>query len=486
MAPEAALDLSATEQAAAIRRGEVSARELTEGALLRAERAQEALGPFTQIDPDAALAAAKAVDAGRTDVGSANEASVLAGVPYAVKDLALACAGMPFTCGSRLFGDFIPDVDSAAAARPRAAGLVILGQTRSGEFGLLPVTEPERFGPARNPWSPEHAPGGSSGGAAAAVSAGVLAVAGASDAGGSIRIPAACCGLVGLKPSRGRVSLAPFMGEHPFACEGVLSRTVADTAAMLDVLAGPELGDATWAPPPERPFSQIERSGDPLRIGLVVEPAFEAEVDEVHRAAAVRMAERLAELGHEVEEASPFWANPELAALFGSAWMAGAASFAGWAAQVSGLEPGPDTLEPITLAFAERAGEIPAPALGGVLTSLQAYARAVVAASDRWDAVLSPTLAQRPLPIGAFDGVTDADEAIARCLAFTPFTPVANITGQPAISVPAGIAEDGMPIGVMLTGRPLGEATLLRLAAELEEAEGWASLRPPAGAQVTS
>jgi amidase len=192
----------------------------------------------------------------------------------------------------------------------------------------------------------------------------------------------------------------------------------------------------------------------------------------------------LRSLGHEVEEAEPFWANPGLTERFGMAWMSGAAGFAGWAAQVSGLEAGPETLEPITLAFAGRANQVPAPALGGVLTGLQAYARGVIAASDRWDAVLSPTLARRPLPIGAFDGVAEAEEAIARCIEFTPFTPLANITGQPAISLPAGVAEDGMPVGVMLTGRQLGEATLLRLAAELEEAEPWAEVRPVAYAEV--
>jgi amidase len=476
----AALDLPATEQAAAIDRGEVTSRELTEATLLRAERAQETLGPFAHLDAERAIDAARAHDAGDAAGGA------LAGVPYAVKDLALACAGMPFTCGSRLFGDFVPDVDSAAAARPKAAGMPVIGTTRSCEFGLLPITEPVRFGPVRNPWNSDHTPGGSSGGAAAAVASGVLSVASASDAGGSIRIPAACCGLVGLKPSRGRVSLAPFMGDHAFACEGVLTRTVADTATMLDVLAGPDLGDATWAPPPDRPFSEIDRSGGPLRIGMVLEPAFDVEVDERHREAAMRIGERLSDLGHEVEQTEAFWADPTLAELFGTAWMAGAAGFAGWAAQVSGLKPGPDTLEPITLAFAQRASEMPAPALGGILTALQAYARAVVAASAGWDALLSPTLAQRPLPIGAFDEITDADEAIARCIAFTPFTPVANITGQPAISVPAGIADDGMPIGAMLTGPPLGEATLLRLAAELEEVEGWAESRPPAHAEVAA
>jgi amidase len=453
----------------------VSARELTEVALLRAEQAQETLGPFAHLDAEGALATADEVDPA---------ASPLAGVPYAVKDLALACAGMPFTCGSRLFGDFVPEVDSAAAARPKAAGMSIIGTTRSCEFGLVPVTEPVRFGPVRNPWSPDHTSGGSSGGAAAAVAAGVLPVASASDAGGSIRIPAACCGLVGLKPSRGRVSLAPFMGDHPFACEGVVSRTVADTAAMLEILAGPELGDATWAPAPERPFSEIDRSASPCRIGLLLEPPFEAQVDTRHREAATRIGECLVELGHEVEEASPFWANPGLPELFGGAWMVGAAAFAGWGAQVSGLNPGPETLEPITLAFVQGAGQLPAPAYGGLVSALQAYGRAVVAGSARWDAVLSPTIAERPWPIGALDGTTDADEALARILRFTPFTPVANVSGQPAINVPAGIANDGMPIGVMLTGRPLGEATLLRLAADVEEAEPWVNARAPAAVEA--
>ena len=481
MTKTSVLDLSALDQAAAVAAGDLHARELVEESLARAERAQGLLGPFAHLDSERALAAAEA--AGSDPAGPGQ----LGGVPYAVKDLALACAGMPLTCGSRLFGDHLPDYDSAAAARPKAAGMAVIGSTVSAEFGLYPVTEPGRFGVVRNPWSPEHTPGGSSGGAAAAVAAGVLPLAGASDAGGSIRIPAACCGLVGLKPSRGRVSLGPDMGDHFLACEGVVSRTVADTAAMLDVLAGPETGDASWAPPPERPFAEAVSSwnGARLRIGLIMEPPIEVAVDERHRAAATRVGGLLAGLGHEVEEVDPFWRNPELPDLFGGLWGVGAATFAGWGTMVSGLEPGPDTLDPLTLAFAARGGAVPAPAYAGLVVALQGYARAVVAAGSRWDAILSPALAQRPPAVGALDGLTDPEQALARMLAFTPFTPLANVTGQPAISLPAGIADDGMPLAVQLTGRPLGEATLLHLAAELERTGAWdQSLRPPAYAGV--
>jgi amidase len=409
----------------------------------------------------------------------------LAGVPYAVKDLAVACAGLPFTCGSRIFGDFVPDYDSAAAARPKGAGMTIVGNTRSPEFGLLPVTEPSRFGAVRNPWNPEYSAGGSSGGAGAAVASGALTLAGASDAAGSIRIPAAYCGLVGLKPSRGRISLAPDMGEHPLACEGVVSRTVADTAAMLDVLSGPEMGDTTWAPPPERPYSEATGGDRPLRVALCLEPPFETPVDASHVAAASRIAGVLSGLGHEVEEATPPWINPAFPEMFASAWFVGAAAFAGWGAQISGLAPGPETLEPLTLAFAGRGSAISAPEYGGLMVGLQGYARAVVSASDAWDVVLSPALAERPPRLGALEDISDPDEGIRRILAMTPYTPVANVTGQPAVSLPAGMADDGMPVAVQLTGRPLGEASLLRLAAELEDAEDWTSRRPPAWEAVS-
>src|SRR5215218_6687587 len=237
----------ANELADLVRSGDVSARELVESSLERIDALQPDLNAFVHTDPDGALAAADAVGPG--------DERPFAGVPIAVKDTA-AVAGMPYTLGSDAFGDFVPAHDAFVVRRLREAGFVIVGKTNLPEFGILPVTEPRRFGPARNPWDSERTPGGSSGGAAAAVASGMVPLAHASDGGGSIRIPAACCGLVGLKPTRGRISRGPEQGDDFLVQDGLLTRTVAETAELLDVLAGYEPGDATWAPPPAAPFGE--------------------------------------------------------------------------------------------------------------------------------------------------------------------------------------------------------------------------------------
>src|SRR5918998_1571080 len=258
----------AGELAALVRAGELTARELVESALERIEALDPDLNAFVCTDPDGALAAADAVEAG--------DERPFAGVPIAVKDTA-AVAGLPYTLGSHAFGDFVPAHDAFVVRRLREAGFVIVGKTNLPEFGILPVTEPRRFGPTRNPWDPERTPGGSSGGAAAAVAAGMVPLAHGSDGGGSIRIPAACCGLVGLKPSRGRISRGPDQGDDFLVQDGVLTRTVADTAALLDVLAGYEPGDASWAPPPPEPFARTAgREPGRMRIGVTTVPAIES------------------------------------------------------------------------------------------------------------------------------------------------------------------------------------------------------------------
>src|SRR5690349_22285243 len=236
---------SGGELAALVRTGDVTPRELVEASLRRIDELQPRLGAFTHVAHDAALAEAETIQPG--------DPRPFAGVPIAVKDNR-AVTGMPLTMGSDLFGDYVPDHDAYLVRRLRAAGFVIVGKTSMPEMGILPTTEPRRFGPAHNPWDLERTPGGSSGGSAAAVAAGIVPVAHGNDGGGSIRIPAACCGLVGLKPARGRISPAPELGDSSLSIDGVLTRTVADTAALLDVLEGYELGDATWAPAPEEPF----------------------------------------------------------------------------------------------------------------------------------------------------------------------------------------------------------------------------------------
>ncbi len=296
----------ALELAAMVRTGQVSARELVEAALAQVE-ANRDLNAFTFIDREGALAAADAVKPG--------DARPFAGVPTAIKELN-AVAGQPFTMGSDIFGDFRTSYDSSLARRMRNAGFISIGRTASPEFGIVPVTEARRFGPTRNPWNLNHTPGGSSGGAAAAVAGGILPIAQGSDGGGSIRIPAACCGLVGLKPSRGRVSPGPDAGDSFLSVNSCLSRTVADTAAFLDVVAGYEVGDATWAPPPAEPFAaSAAKAPKKLRVALTTVSPLDTPVDPVAAQAARDAATLLTTLGHEVEEVvPPHWQSLELAA----------------------------------------------------------------------------------------------------------------------------------------------------------------------------
>src|SRR3954469_15720627 len=250
---------SAVALAALVRAGEVSPRELTEAALRRAD-ARGDLGAFTHLDPERALADADAI--------AGDDGRPFAGVPTAIKDNR-PVAGWPLTMGAAITGDYVAPMDAFLVRRLRDAGFVLVGKTNLPEFGILPTSEPERFGPARNPWNPDHTPGGSSGGAAAAVAGGILPAAHGNDGGGSLRIPAACCGLVGLKVARGRISQGPFLGDSFLVEDGMLTRTVEDTAALLDVLEGYEPGDATWAPPPAEPFAAAAaREPGHLRIGM--------------------------------------------------------------------------------------------------------------------------------------------------------------------------------------------------------------------------
>ncbi len=461
------LAASALEQAAAVRSGQVSASELTEAALREAERVATGLGAFTVIDGERALATAATIEPG--------DPRPFAGVPYAPKDLALPCEGLPLTNGSKLYGDFIPGYDSAVMARVRAAGVVVIGQTASPEMGMLCVTEPERYGPARNPFDRERTPGGSSGGAAAAVAGGALAIASASDAGGSTRAPAACCGLVGLKPTRGRITLGPDMGDHPFAVEGCVTRTVADTAAYLDVVAGPSPGDPVFPTAPTEPFATgLDGDGPRLRIGLCTKPQFDGLVDPVRVARVESVARSLASEGHElVEIAENPWPGEAIEAAFLDVFGLGVAAFADLGEMVSGQVAGPDTLEPLTWAMVKRGRSLSALDLMNAQHILHAWSVAVDSAIEPFDVVLTPTIAGPPLPIGSIAAVGDDIAAgMGLVLRFVAFTPVANVTGRPALAMPAGFDDDGLPLSVQLVGRHGAEATLLKLGAELERVLG--------------
>src|SRR3954452_4425945 len=328
----------ATELADLVRLGEVSARDLTELALDRIEADQQDLNAFTVVDREGALAIADAVGAG--------DERPFAGVPIAIKDLSVATAGMRVSGGSELYGDYTPDYDAHLLRRLRDAGFVIVGKTAAPELGILPVTEPRRFGPTRNPWNTEHTPGGSSGGSAAAVAGGLVPIAHASDGGGSIRIPAACCGLVGLKVQRGRISRGPDQGESFLSVDGVVSRTVADTAAALDILAGYEPGDTNWAPPPFEPFSETaERSPGSMRIALMTDAGVQADLDPQAERAARDAASLLEGLGHKVEEVDAPVQFEQLIDMFTDLWAAMVSLGVGFGELVSGQQATPDNIE---------------------------------------------------------------------------------------------------------------------------------------------
>jgi amidase len=447
--PRGAALTDALELAARVRAREVSPRELAEQAIGRIEAANRGLN----------FLVTEAFDIEEPADGPFH------GVPMLVKDLT-ETAGIRTTFSSRAFAQYVPAADSGTVRRLRAAGFTILGKTNTPEFGITCVTESVLNGACRNPWDPARTPGGSSGGAAAAVAAGVLPLAHGSDGGGSIRIPASCCGLFGLKPSRGRVSPAPYVsGSLELSQQAGLSVTVRDAAAFLDVLAGYEPGDGHGAPPPDRPFvEEVGRDPGRLRIALTVDPPMPYAVEPAVAAVARSAADALAELGHDVVEATPPWRDESLLWVFSRLWQVTPALYP--------VED-PSLLEPINRALLERAHETSSVEYAQAVGALQRHARRVVAFWDEVDLVLTPTLAKLPVPIGWIFEPEDPWEQFERGGELTPFTPLVNVTGQPAASVPFGVV-DGLPVGVQLIGPPAGEALLFRLAAQLEAAHPWA------------
>jgi amidase len=464
---------SATELAAMVRSGEVSSRELVETSLGRIERLNPELNAFAEIDADRALAAAEAIAPG--------DQRPFAGVPIAIK-ANRPVSGLRYTIGCPLLANHVADFDHNVARRLERAGFVLVGTTTLPEYGILPVSESTLYGPTRNPWDTGRTPGGSSGGAAAAVASGMVPVAHGNDGGGSIRIPAACCGLVGLKPARGRVSLAPEIGDEPLAVDGVLTRTVTDTAAILDVLAGHETGDATWAPPPDEPFA-ASASREPGRLRIAVTklpPIADALVDPVCAEATDEAAALLASLGHEVVEADPPWQVPGASELFGAVFSIHISLQIVFSGMVAGREPTAEDMEPMSWAIYQLSQSLTAVQGVALLAQLQNFARQLVTFLADYDVLLTPALAERPLPIGTLDtAAPDPMSTFTRSGLFTPFTPIFNASGQPAISVPLYEGEDGLPLAVQLVGRPVEESTLLALAAQLEAAVPWRERRAP-------
>jgi amidase len=461
----------ATELAELVRSGQLRSRELVEAALERIAE-MHALNAFTLVDAEGALAAADAITPG--------DPRPFAGIPMAIKELN-AVAGQPLTMGSDLYGDYRPDMDAYVVRRLKDAGFVLIGRTAAPEFGILPVTESRRFGPTRNPWNLDHTPGGSSGGAGAAVAAGILPVAHGSDGAGSIRVPAACCGLVGLKASRGRISTGPDLGDNFLSTNAALTRTIGDSAKLLDIMAGYEIGDANWAPPPPEPFAvAASRAPRPLRIALVTESPLGTSVDPACVQAARDAAKLLESLGHTVEEITPpNWDQRPLIPIFMTVYGAGIASGVAFGAVIRQRPPQPTDVEPLSWAFCQLDATHTGANLLAAMTQLQGYARRMVGFFSAFDIMLTPALGQRPVRIGEIDACSaEPMGAFQQAMAFSPFTAIWNATGQPAISLPLYQGDDGLPLAVQLVGQPLGEGTLLAIASQLEAALPWADRMP--------
>jgi amidase len=467
-------DLSALDAAAAVRRRDVSPVELVEHALDRIARLDAQVGAFVTVTDEAAREQAKLAERTVAETDDPAALPPLFGVPTAIKDLNLT-AGTPTKLGSRIFADWVPDFDDHVVTLLRAAGTISVGKTATPEFGLPCYTETDIGPPARTPWDTGRSAGGSSGGAGAAVASGFVAVAQGSDGGGSIRIPASVCGLVGLKPSRGRVSRGPLdIDASRLSVLGPLARTVRDAAAFLDAVAVPQPGDPDRPPPlpaGETFLGWCERDLGPLRIGRYLDSPIQSELDPQVRDAWERATALLASLGHEVVDvAAPV--PPEAIPAFETVWAVSAAGV-----PVDPARTG--ELRPLTRHLRERAAAIGGPQYAAALGMLNVYARRGIAASAHLDAVLTPTVAMLPRPIGWFIG-DDGDSAadFERQKQFTPYTAMYNTTGQPAISLPLYQSAEGLPIGVMLVGRPRGEAPLLALAAQLERTLPWLDRRP--------
>jgi amidase len=475
--------LDATAQAELVRNGDATATELTRAAIERIEALQPRVNALTTNRFERALEEAALTDQGQ---GVAPADAPFRGVPFLVKDLAIPMAGEPAHEGMRALKEsgWVAPITSHLARRWQEAGLIILGRTNSPELGIMPTTEPEAYGPTRNPWNTDRSSGGSSGGSAAAVASGMVPAAHASDGGGSIRIPAACCGLVGLKTSRGRVSVGPSSGEiaRPLSVQFAVTRTVRDAAALLDVAAGPEPGDPFVAPAPSRSY-RAEVGADPgsLRIGIMTTmPGSEENVHPDCVAAAEWAARLLETAGHKVEVAHPETLdNPERMEAFIPMWSAMAASNLAIWGRALGRELGEDDVEPLTWLLAEHGRRVDAVAYTDALFSMQAFTRRFMQWwADGWDLLLTPTLGEPPPELGVLSTPDEPFVGYGRAATFTPYSPVANQTGQPAISLPLEQGADGMPVGVHLVADYGREDVLLRVAAQLETAAPWADRRP--------
>ncbi len=477
-----------------VRKKEISPAELVEEAIRRIE----------QVNPQINAVIHPMYDLARQQVAQGLPEGPFQGVPFLLKDLLAHHAGVPTQGGSRFFRDFVPDYDSEIVRRYRAAGVVILGKTSTPELGITPFTEPALFGPTRNPWNLSRTAGGSSGGSAAAVAARTVPLAHGNDGGGSIRIPASCCGLFGLKPSRGRIPMGPDIGEawRGMAIHHVITLSVRDSAAMLDATAGPDVGAPYVAPPPDRPYlEEVGRDPGRLRIAFTATPLLPGTVHPDCVKGVQGTARLCEELGHHVEEAAPPVDGRAFARDFLTMVCAETRADIEEGERMVGRKPTFREFEPSTWALGLLGRQIPAGEFARALRSLQRATRQVAAFFEKYDVLLTPTLATPPMehgwlqPKGAeavamrllgrlnAGGLIQAlagIEALAEnVFAFIPFTPVFNVTGQPAMSVPLWWNDEGLPIGMHFVARYGDEATLFRLAGQLEQARPWFDRCPP-------
>ncbi|MDF5720801.1 MAG: amidase [Rhizonema sp. PD37] len=452
---------TALEQAQLIRNRKVSPLELVEVYLERIQRLNPQLGSYFTVTAEQAIADAKA----KTEMlPNATDLPPFFGVPISIKDLN-KLAGIPCTYGSYALLNNIPDHDDGVTSRIKQAGFIILGKTATSEIGSFPYTEPTGFPPARNPWNLEYTPGGSSGGAAAAVAAGLCAIAQGSDGGGSIRGPAACCGLVGIKPSRGRVSHAP-VGDSlsGIATNGPIARTVADAAALLDIMSGYITGDPYWLPDPNPSFmSATKQKPERLRIAFSTNIPPMGEVDASCQQGVLQTVQLLQELGHVVEQKCPDFT--ELVEPFQMVWQS--------SISVSGLPA--EALQPMNRWLLARTGS--AGEYLRAVAKIQAVSRQIVAFFDNVDVLVLPVYMHSPIRVGEWAHLSP-EETFQNIIHWVAPCPPANATGQPAIALPVGFDSNNLPISVQLIGKPAAEATLISLAAQLEAAKPWIQHRP--------
>ena len=480
--------------AAAVAAREVSPQELLDEALKRARRHEAANIVVTTM-----------VDEARAQLRELPDDAPFRGVPFLLKDLAVSYKGSPLRSGSRVYRDYVPNFDSELVKRWKAAGVVLFGRTNTPEFGILPTTEPELYGPTHNPWKRGHSPGGSSGGAAAAVAAGIVPIAHAGDGGGSIRIPASCCGVFGFKPSRGMTPNGPHMSEnlHGFAIQHVVTRSVRDSAAMLDATHGPEVESPYFGPPVAIPFA-TEAKTDPgrLKIALWTEPLVHAKATDPEVAAAVRETAKLVEsLGHEVIETKPKYDSELFTYSFFRLFCCVAAGEVLNTQRLLGREMSRQDVELTTWIGALFGKAMTGGEFSLALRDLQAVMRDWARFFTEYDVLLTPVTARVPPAHGSFNPkpaervVMEAlaranasrviklpgviDRIVSKAYDYSPFTMFGNAGGLPSMSVPLSMSKSGLPIGSLFTSRLGNDGLLFRLAGQLERAAPWAARRAP-------